>query len=103
MDNYFSLVFNNSVLKKLIFNHVRLISARNGRKVYRWNEVIASPRVMAIHNYFDHLKKYLEDNKSKSRLEEIEAISVLENAIKIGSLEMLQYILDYIHNDKKTN
>ncbi|EFA81028.1 hypothetical protein PPL_05863 [Heterostelium album PN500] len=101
----FQALFNNIVLKELIFNQVKIISKWNDLKSYKWDEVVKQPEILAYNGYFDLLKAYLNDPSTPvpPRSAQIFSMdsSVCVGAIRGGSLEMFQYLLDYYEIDRR--
>ncbi|EFA77463.1 hypothetical protein PPL_12065 [Heterostelium album PN500] len=87
------LVFNNSVLSKIIFKYVNNISSLNGRKHFSWNEVVRIPHVLVAHNYSEQLKQCMSSNTK------IDRAPTLKLAIRFGSTEMLSYLINRLKLD----
>ncbi|EFA74946.1 hypothetical protein PPL_11980 [Heterostelium album PN500] len=92
----FVLIFNNIVLSQKIFNDVVSIVNMNGSlKHFKWNKVLKRPGVMAANGYFDQLKTFLEtDGMHQYTFKRRVSISVLVDAVRSGSLEIIDYLLD---------
>ncbi|EFA79617.1 hypothetical protein PPL_07476 [Heterostelium album PN500] len=88
----FTQIFNNFVLNKLIFKHVKSIHDVIGGAAYRWSEVIENPTVMAGYSYLNELKLYYADHSIGSY--EVSATPTFRAAIKSGNIEMLKYLVD---------
>ncbi|EFA76655.1 hypothetical protein PPL_09960 [Heterostelium album PN500] len=98
----FSLVLNNKVLFRIIFNHVSLISSlKGGNGNFKWSEVIVNPHILASHNYFEEMKQCLSIRNDidyryyRKRL-------TMEMAIKYGSIEMFIFLLNRLKVDMNT-
>ncbi|EFA85342.1 regulator of chromosome condensation domain-containing protein [Heterostelium album PN500] len=92
------IVFNNRLLNKLIFKYVvDILSFNSKSKLFRWDELVNSPALLAGNNYLKLLKRYhQEENQSSDSM-----AKVLENAIRGGSMEMFQYLLDHYRMDQR--
>ncbi|EFA83682.1 hypothetical protein PPL_02749 [Heterostelium album PN500] len=106
MDNIlFSILFNNKVIKNLIFIKVNQLNCRFERKSYKWCEVLKLPNLLARYDYFDLLKSYLMDksNPIPTNSQEIfgDIDSIVACAIKGGSFDMFQYLLAYFQIDRR--
>ncbi|EFA79655.1 ankyrin containing protein [Heterostelium album PN500] len=86
----FLKIFNNCVLNRLIFKHVKSIHDVIGGVRYRWSDLIKNPRVMAGYSYLNELKLYYEDHSIGS----LQANDIFKAAIKTGNIEILKYLVD---------
>ncbi|EFA79604.1 hypothetical protein PPL_07463 [Heterostelium album PN500] len=92
-------IFNNSVLYKLIFKHIKSIHNVVTQNVdsarYSWSEVIEKPTVLApIKSGNIEMLKYLVElaKPIASSPLHIKFNRILKYAAKYGSLEMVEYI-----------
>ncbi|EFA77466.1 hypothetical protein PPL_12068 [Heterostelium album PN500] len=87
------LVFNNTILNKIIFNQVKNLCSLKNVMSYKWSEVCQTPLVLAAHNYFDQLKMCLSNRRFISDL------LTIGMAIRFGELDMLIYLIDQFKVD----
>ncbi|EFA81824.1 hypothetical protein PPL_05056 [Heterostelium album PN500] len=97
----FTLVFNNTVLNTLIFNHVVSISSmNNSREHYKWDRVLNQPAVLASHGYVDQLKEYLNDAARTINLNG--GFPIFQSAIRGGDLKTLEFLLVRLQIERRT-
>ncbi|EFA86064.1 hypothetical protein PPL_01301 [Heterostelium album PN500] len=100
-NSLFKSVFNNKVLNKLIFNKVNFILSRltqSNQKLYKWQEIIEDPYILASHGYFNEIKACLSNRIKHVRLN---YIRLFERVIRGGNLEIFKYILEYFRIDRR--
>ncbi|EFA83121.1 hypothetical protein PPL_03911 [Heterostelium album PN500] len=103
----FILVFNNYILKRLIFRFISSInSLKAGRYRYKWSEVIIRPCVLIAHNYIDDLKLCLEqrsfennyDRRGNSSIDSIPKIFKVAMKTK-SDLQLIRYLADHYQDE----
>ncbi|EFA77900.1 hypothetical protein PPL_09400 [Heterostelium album PN500] len=88
----FLQIFNNCVLNRLIFKHVKSIHNAISGVRYSWSEVIENPIVMARYSYLNELKLYYTDHSIGNC--RFEVIDTFKSAIKSGNIETLKYLVE---------
>ncbi|EFA77891.1 hypothetical protein PPL_09391 [Heterostelium album PN500] len=92
----FLQIFNNFVLYKLIFKHIKSIHNVITQNVdsarYSWSEVIEKPTVMARYSYLRELKLYYSEHPIFSF--GVDTTHTFNAAIKSGNIEMLKYLVE---------
>ncbi|EFA75382.1 hypothetical protein PPL_11459 [Heterostelium album PN500] len=99
----FLSVCNNKIFNRFIFNSIKCIRDENfilsellydGKCiVYRWNEMIESPQVMAGNGYIGLLKQWSSSNSIKN-MKPYDIFVTLVNAIRANSIEILRYLIE---------
>ncbi|EFA81796.1 hypothetical protein PPL_05791 [Heterostelium album PN500] len=103
----FRLIFNNIFLKKFIFDKVYVVCKLGCEQHFSWSELIKIPKVLTGHSYFHQLKHYISTSGTRNiRINEYEkklnyhcSTEIFRNAIKCGTVEMLQYLIDHLNVD----
>ncbi|EFA85463.1 hypothetical protein PPL_01420 [Heterostelium album PN500] len=98
-----SVLINNSYLKQLIFNLVNSLSREDGlnisgdmvQSVFKWDEVIFTPHVLAGNGYFNLLKERININLHSLY------DRIFTNALRgSGSLELVEFMLNRLLSDE---
>ncbi|EFA83685.1 hypothetical protein PPL_02752 [Heterostelium album PN500] len=98
----FSNIFNNIILNRIIFNNVHELNCRFNKKSFKWCEVLKLPCLLASRNYLDQLKIYLNDDSNPISTKNNDIFpegKIVDEAIRGGSLEMFEYLINYFHID----
>ncbi|EFA81174.1 hypothetical protein PPL_06011 [Heterostelium album PN500] len=92
----FKVVFNNIVLRNLIFEYVRdscQFDPYENKERFTWNQLIQLPFVLAGNGYLEQLKEYFKSG-SIHFLTKMEGFRILRSAVLGGNLNIVKYILE---------